>query len=175
MHQWPIYNSKRFPYTKTIVGTWRSTHVIFHLVKKPLVLVKNDPNRQYGLETIPFSSIFRHFWGLFNASGTQIGFKIGSHLAKWTWRSTHIIFNLVKKPLVLVKNNPKEKKKKKNPSQKNWYRTCCKHPNGNFCSLQIWYNFTVYGRFWPLSETKKVPFKKTFYPHHLSFRSLLII
>ena len=29
-----------FPYTNTIFETWRSTHVIFHLFKKPLVLVK---------------------------------------------------------------------------------------------------------------------------------------
>ena len=60
----------------------RGGQLMFHLVKKPLVLVKNDPNRLYGLENLPFSSIFRPFWGLFNASGTQIGFKIGSHIAK---------------------------------------------------------------------------------------------
>ena len=29
-----------FPYTNTIFETWRSTHVIFHLFKKPLGLVK---------------------------------------------------------------------------------------------------------------------------------------
>ena len=39
---------KCFHIQKTIVGMWRSTHVIFHLVKKPLVLVKNNPNRLYG-------------------------------------------------------------------------------------------------------------------------------
>ena len=61
----------------------RSTHVIFDLVKKPSVLVKNDPNKLNGLENLPFSSIFSPFWGIFNASGTQIGFKIGSHRAKW--------------------------------------------------------------------------------------------
>ena len=48
----------------------------------PLVLVKNDPNRLYGLEDIQFSLIFRPFWGLIYASGTQIGIKIGSLLAK---------------------------------------------------------------------------------------------
>ena len=30
----------------------------------------------------PYSTIFECFWGLFNASGTHIGFKIGSHIAK---------------------------------------------------------------------------------------------
>ena len=44
----PYMVQRVFSYTKTIVGTWWSTHVIFHLVKKPLVLVKNDPNRLYG-------------------------------------------------------------------------------------------------------------------------------
>ena len=73
---------KVFPYTKTTVGMWQSTLVIFHLVKKPLVVVKNDPNRLYGLENLPFSSIFRPFWGLFNAPGTQIGFKIGFLVSK---------------------------------------------------------------------------------------------
>ena len=32
---------KVIPYTKTIAGMWRSTHSISHLVRKPLVLVKN--------------------------------------------------------------------------------------------------------------------------------------
>ena len=35
-----------FPYTTTIVGTWRSTHVIFNLAKRTLVLVENDPQRK---------------------------------------------------------------------------------------------------------------------------------
>ena len=74
---------KVFLYTKTIIGTWWSTHVIYHLVKKPLYLVKNYPNRLYGWENLPLSSIFRPFWGLFNASEIQIGFKIGSQIVKW--------------------------------------------------------------------------------------------
>ena len=57
---------------------------IFHLVKKPLVLVNNDPKRLYGWENLPFSSIFSPFWDLFNASGIHIGFKIGSYVAKWS-------------------------------------------------------------------------------------------
>ena len=57
---------KVFPYTKMIFATWRSTHVIFPLFKKPLVLVKYNPNRLYGWANLPFSSIFRPFWGLFN-------------------------------------------------------------------------------------------------------------
>merc|ERR1712127_150519 len=36
----------RFPYIKIIVGTWRSTHVIFNLVKKSLFLVKNVAERK---------------------------------------------------------------------------------------------------------------------------------
>ena len=52
----------RFPYSKINFGTWRSTHVIFTLVKKPLVLVKKDPNRLYGCEELTFISIFRPFW-----------------------------------------------------------------------------------------------------------------
>ena len=33
--------------------------------QKPLLLVKNYPNRLYAWENLPFSSIFRPFWGLF--------------------------------------------------------------------------------------------------------------
>ena len=29
----------------TIIGTWRSTHVIFHLVKKAISFAQNDPKR----------------------------------------------------------------------------------------------------------------------------------
>ena len=50
--------------------------------EKILFLLNNDPNRQYGGEKLPFISIFRPFWGLFHAPGTQIGFKIGSHISK---------------------------------------------------------------------------------------------
>merc|ERR1712127_12716 len=39
----------RFPYVKMIVGTWRSTHVIFNLVKKSLFLVKNVTERIFFL------------------------------------------------------------------------------------------------------------------------------
>ena len=34
------------PLNKVIVGTWRSTHALFNLVKKSLVLVKNDTQRK---------------------------------------------------------------------------------------------------------------------------------
>ena len=50
--------------------------------KKHYFWLKNDPNRLYGGEKLPFISIFRTFWGLFHAPGTQIGFKIGSHISK---------------------------------------------------------------------------------------------
>ena len=45
---------------------------------------------------------------LFNSLGSHIEFKIRLQDRKMivgTWQSTHVIFNLVKKPLVLVKNN----------------------------------------------------------------------
>ena len=48
----PIYGSKGVSYTKTIAGTRRSTRIIFHLFKKPLVLVTNDSNRLYGLRKL---------------------------------------------------------------------------------------------------------------------------
>ena len=44
----PYVIQKVFPYIKLIVGTWWSTHVIFHLAKEPLVLVKKDPKRLHG-------------------------------------------------------------------------------------------------------------------------------
>ena len=62
MHQWTLVWNV-FSFTKTIVGAWRSTHVIFHLVKKPLGLVKNNPERLYAWENIPFSMIYRPLLG----------------------------------------------------------------------------------------------------------------
>ena len=80
-------------------------------VNKSLVFVKNNPERL--LKKLPFSAIFRPFWGLFIASVTHIGFKRGFHIAKWVgkWWSTKVIFSLVKKPLVLVKKYPQRKQK----------------------------------------------------------------
>ena len=37
---------------RMIFEMWRSTHVIFHLVKKPLVLVKNDPQQTIWLRKV---------------------------------------------------------------------------------------------------------------------------
>ena len=45
-----------------IVGMWRSTHVIFKMVKKPFVLVKNNLETQYGLENLLLSIVFGPFW-----------------------------------------------------------------------------------------------------------------
>jgi len=113
---------KVFQYTKTIVGMWQSTHVIFHLVTKTLFLLKNDPNRLYGGEKLPFISIFRPFWGLFHAPGTQIGFKIGSHISKWSlergdqltlysiWSKSHYFWSKTSQK----EKNPKKMKKMKN-------------------------------------------------------------
>ena len=128
----PYMVQKVFSYTKMIVVTWRSAYVIFYLVKKPLVLVKNHPKRLYHWENFPFRTIFRPSWGVFNASVTHIGFKRGSQIHKmivWTWRSTLVIFNLVKKTIVLVKNDTQRK-------------------SHIFCNF-----LTLYGRWWPLSET----------------------
>ena len=60
-----------------------------------------------------------------------------------TWQSTHVIFNLIKKTLVLVKINPQKKRKIfKNYliflvifcygsyKDKNLPRISCRHPNG---------------------------------------------
>ena len=52
-----------FPYTKTMVGTWQSTHVIFHLFKKPLVLVQTTPTDYMVEKTY---NLARYF-GLFGA------------------------------------------------------------------------------------------------------------
>ena len=82
MPQLPILGSKGVSYTKTFVGTWRSTHAIFHLVMKPLVLVKNNPKRLYGWDKLPFSDIFGPVWGLFNASVTHIVLKRCFHIPK---------------------------------------------------------------------------------------------
>ena len=89
--------------TKVIVGTWCSTHVICNLVKNPLVLFINDAKRLYDWENLPFSAIFGPFWGLFNASVTQIGFKrcsvalaVGANLYRC---NTFIICNMKKKKI----------------------------------------------------------------------------
>ena len=96
------------------VGMWRSTHVIFNLVKKLLVLVKNEPKRLYGWEKLLMSIIFSPFWGLFIVSGTNIGFKsvLIYKIFFGFWRSTHVAFVLVQKALVLVKKYPKRKEEK---------------------------------------------------------------
>ena len=52
----PYRVQKVFTYTKMMVGTWRSTPVIFCLVEKPWTLVKYDPKRLYSWENLPFST-----------------------------------------------------------------------------------------------------------------------
>ena len=74
----PYMVQKVFTCTKTIDGTWRSTHVFFHLVKKPLILVKNDLKRLYGWYLGPFVAYFMPQGPL------SIGFTRGSHIAKWS-------------------------------------------------------------------------------------------
>ena len=68
----PYRVQKVYPYTKTIGGTWRSTHVISNLVNKLLVLGQNNPKRLYGWDNLPLSIIFGSFWGLFSASVTRM-------------------------------------------------------------------------------------------------------
>ena len=43
MPHWPIYIQNVFSYTKMIVGTLQSNHIIFHQVKKPFVWSKTTP------------------------------------------------------------------------------------------------------------------------------------
>ena len=82
--------SQVLTYTKTIVGKWRSTYVIFHLFKKPLFLVKKRPEKTMWLrphQTIQLSTLniqqnIWSFWDLFNDLPTQIGLKICSHIVK---------------------------------------------------------------------------------------------
>ena len=59
-----------------IVGTWQSTHVIYNLVKKTLVLVKNNPTDYLVEKTYHLA----RYLGPFGAY--LIRFKIGSHIAK---------------------------------------------------------------------------------------------
>ena len=58
---------KVIPYPRMIVCTWRSTHVSLHLVKKSLVLVKNNLERLYCWFNLPFSTTFWPFRGLYKA------------------------------------------------------------------------------------------------------------
>ena len=84
-----------------------------------------------------------------------------------TWWSTHVIVNLVKQPLVLVKKDLQRKKISNKRMEKNCNLFCNdtnkKIDTGLVANIltkkkffQICYNFTFYGRFWPLSETYKV-------------------
>ena len=66
MPQWPIYGSNGVSIYQN--DRWNMVvNIIFFLVQKPLVLVKNNPKRLHGWENLPFSTIFRPFWGQFNA------------------------------------------------------------------------------------------------------------
>ena len=95
----PYMVQKWFPYTKMTVGTWWSNLIILHLVK-------NHLERLYGWENLPFSTIFRFFWGLFAASVTQLGLKRGSLIPNWSLKRGGEL-TLVKKTLLLVKNDLK--------------------------------------------------------------------
>merc|ERR1712127_426641 len=107
------YPSSR-PNTDTIYkdNCWNVV-IICHLVTKTLFLLKNDPNRLYGGEKLPFISIFRPFWGPISCprdpNRVQNRFSYIKMIVG-TWRSTHVIFNLVKNSLFLVKNVTEKKK-----------------------------------------------------------------
>ena len=107
------YRVQVFTNTKKSMEQSRlSTHVVFHLVKKPLVLVFKNLKRLCGWEKLNFSTICGPFWCYIMPQWPILASK-GTKIIVGTWLSTHVIFNLVKKTLVLVKNNPKEKKEKK--------------------------------------------------------------
>ena len=136
---------KVFSYTKTTVWTWWSTYVILHLVKKSLVLVINQSETLYGWGNLQFSTIFRPFWGLFNAWVTHIGIKKKFQYTKMifgTWRSTHVIFNLVNKPLGLVKNDPQRKYCQYSiniqPKSKGWYQEEKHFLMKFWCSIKVY-------------------------------------
>ena len=81
----------------TIFGTWRSIHVIFHLFKKPVVLVNKKTKRLYGSEDLRFGTIVGPFEGIFYAPVTHILLKRFYLIPKMivgTWQSTHVFFNL---------------------------------------------------------------------------------
>ena len=62
---------KMFPYTKTIVEMWRSTHVIFHLAKKPLVLVKTTPKDYMVEKTYHLAQYLGPFGAYFMPQGPK--------------------------------------------------------------------------------------------------------
>ena len=138
-------------------------------------MVKNDPVRVYGLENLPFSSIFRPFWSLFNALGTQIGFKIGYYIAKWSLeRGDQLMLSSIrpKEHKFWSKTIPKKK------VQKNWYRIGWKHPNGHLFLFRFGLTLVVFGRFprpkkwyfWP-----KIWFLALFRKVTIFFRHSIII
>ena len=68
---WGLFNAEYivqfvFSYTKTIVGTWRSTHIIFHLTIRASILFYRCNKwdyRFYPYQCAFFLVIFlRHFW-----------------------------------------------------------------------------------------------------------------
>ena len=74
MPQWPIKGSKYV----SIYQNDRWNVVVNSSIQKKLVLVKNNPERLYGWDNLPFNTILGPFWGLFNASVIHIGFKMCS-------------------------------------------------------------------------------------------------
>ena len=133
-------------------------------------MVKKKPKRLYGWENLPVSLRFRPFWGLFNFSRTHIGFKRGSHIAKWSLEhgeqsgQKNISFGQNRLLKKRINNNKKNHKYFCNFSYvSNWRKKVerglvAKVPTVIFFFLQIWFNFTRYGRFWMLSGTLKVQF-----------------
>ena len=69
------------PNTKMIVGMQQSTHVIFSLVKKLLVLVKNNPKRLDGRKAYHLKPYLRPF-GTYLKPGTNIELKRCVHIPR---------------------------------------------------------------------------------------------
>ena len=96
------YMAEKTFHLRTIFGTFWGlfnasvTHIgfkgCFHIPKFSL---------KRGSENLQFSMIFGPKWGLFIAVSVQ---KVFSYTKMFVgmWRSTHVIFYLVKKPLVLL-------------------------------------------------------------------------
>ena len=119
-----LYASVTHKGFKMIIVSWWSTHVILHLVKKPLVLPRNNPKRLYGLENLPFSTLFGPFWGLFNASVTHIGFKDVPIYQNNRWNVSVNLHYLQsgKKTLVFGQKQPQNKKIKKKQEKRKFSR-----------------------------------------------------
>ena len=91
-HQLPIQGSKCVSiYQNDCLNVL--THVIFNLVKKTLVLIKNTPKDFVVEKTLAFSTIFGPYCGLFNALVTHIHISCMIHI--FTYRSDDLTMKII--------------------------------------------------------------------------------